>query len=204
MDGWSEDLVQEYRNLKTPTLYDFAVSGEKLSYEVRKQNQELKNLQGTLEQFIQSWKQTEAQKTKIPSTALPTLQHQRSLMEAFDAIFLLKAQAEKAIRECFIPNSKKRHTIRKKQIEFVNKTQNILLSFLQGIVLVEEKFLSSLADSNMEPFCPEPGDPFSPKEHRAVLKQKSGPSGTIHKTVRVGFKQSNEILRFADVIINYQ
>ena len=200
-EGWTEDLIKEYREQSLPTLYEFAVSGEKLSAEIRKQNKEIKTLRETIENLV-----TLASKPKEevkPRELITKSTCQEALMEAFDAIFLLRDQADKSVKKLPRTQVLKKEKFRKKQIEKVERVDAVLGSFLEGVHLVEQKLLTLLADLDLEPFCPESGDLFSPREHRAVLKRKEGPPGTIHKTVRIGYRAKQEIVRFADVIVNY-
>lgn len=200
-EGWTEDLIKEYRELPVPTLYEFAVSGEKFSAELRKQNKEIKAMGETVERLVNivSKPKEELRRLETPTET----QCQKVLMEAFDAVFLLRDQMEKSMKNLPQVKNLKKEQFRKKQLEQVERVESILGSFSHGIHLVQDKFLSLLADLGIEPFCPKSGDQFSAREQRAVLKLKEGVPGTINKTVRVGYRASQNVLRFADVIINY-
>ncbi len=196
--GWPDDLIQSYKELPLPTLYDFAVSEEKLGAEIRRQNKEIKALTDKIVKMGSSLENEVARQKSLPSEEKKRYQH--SLMQAFDALAQLEDQVHKSMEE----TSKKsdcNKRLTKKKHEKSKKTDSILESLLQGVSIIQEKFLSSLADVDLEPFSPKQGDAFYPEEHRAVLQTEGGVRGQIHKTIRLGYKTAKEILRCADVVI---
>lgn len=195
---WPEELIQSYKDLPLPTLYDFALSGEKISLEIKKQNKEIKTLSNNIE------------KTLLDLSTLSTPKEQPNeekraceqiLMSSFDAIIQLKQQVEKSAAGVPRALSFRRGRFRKKQKEQAKKVEETLDAYLEGLYMLEEKFLSYLADLGLEPISPQQGDIFSPSEHRAILKTDNGKSGTIHHTVRLGYRHATRIIRCADVII---
>ena len=48
---WPNELLQSYKDLPLPTLYEFAVAKEKLSLEIRKQNKEIKQLSDIIKEL---------------------------------------------------------------------------------------------------------------------------------------------------------
>lgn len=200
--GWSDELLKSYKDLPLPTLYDFAVSGEKLSLEIRKQNKEIKQLRETIEGLT---KQITSQEEVLLRFKLKPdadkKMYQRSLMQAFDSLLMLKEQVSKSAEEVPRALTFKRGKFKKQQSEQTQKVENTLDSFLDGLDLIEDKFLSSLADLDLIPFAPEQGDTFVPQEHRAVVQVSGDLIGKIHKTIRIGYKSSEGIVRCADVAV---
>jgi molecular chaperone GrpE (heat shock protein) len=196
---WPDELVRSYKDLPLPTLYDFALSGEKVSMEIKKQNKEIKALSTTIEKALQNLSELSTPKEQ-PNEERKA--YEQIMIASFDAIVQLRQQVEKSSAAVPRSLSFKRGRFRKKQKEQAKKVEETLDAYLEGLYLLEEKFLSSLADLGLEPIAPKQGDFFSPDEHRAVLKTGSGVPGTIHQTVRYGYRNVNRIIRYADVIIN--
>jgi molecular chaperone GrpE (heat shock protein) len=192
---WPNELLQSYKDLPLPTLYEFAVAKEKLSLEIRKQNKEIKQLSDIIKeltnQVIQLHDRPEEDK-KL---------YQKSLIQAFDSIWLLKEQVFKSSEQVPRDLVFKKGKFTKKQAGQSQKVENTLDSLLEGLELIEDKFLTSLADVGLMPFIPLPGDVFIPQEHRAVIQLPGGELGKIHKTVRIGYRSSKEVLRYADVAV---
>lgn len=200
--GWPDELLQSYKDLPLPTLYDFAVSGEKLSLEIRKQNKEIKHLSETADRLV---KQVESQESVLVRFKIqPEIDkkiYQRALMRAFDSLIMLKEQVFKSAAQVPPALTFKKGKFKKKQSEQSFKVENTLNVLLEGLDLIENKFLSSLADVDLLPFAPEKGAIFVPQEHRAVAQVEGEESGKIHKTIRIGYRSSGEIVRCADVAV---
>ncbi|MBM3198067.1 MAG: nucleotide exchange factor GrpE [Chlamydiae bacterium] len=199
LHGWTPELIQTYQDLPLPTLYEFALSGEKVSVELRKQQQEIQKTQQALISLTTKICEVQGLSEEEISKQKKAFQH--IVMEVYDMILLLKEQADKSLIMQDTPYKKGR--IHKKQLDRLDKQMLILHSFSEGVHLIEEKFLSLLQDIDLEPLAPEPGSLFSPKEHRAVARKKGNPPGTIQKVIRVGYKNRSEIIRYTDVIVNY-
>lgn len=196
--GWPDSLLQSYKELPLPTLYDFAVSGEKLSAEIRRQNKEIKALTEKITEITSKQESEITRQKSLPSEEKKG--YQRALMHAFDSLVQLEEQVHKSLEETS-QKSACNQRLTKKKYERSKKTDSVLESLLQGIAMIQEKFLSSLADLELEPFSPKRGDLFSPDEHRAISQMEGGVRGQVYKTVRLGYKTSREIIRYADVII---
>ena len=199
--GWPEELLKSYKELPLPTLYDFALAEEKLSLEIRKQNKELKAATEEIASFSKELSLLTKERDSIPLSSEEKTRDQKALMDAFDTLFIFKEQIEKSLEGTSALFGGKTGQRKKKQSDYSKKMFQVLSSFSEGLERVLDKFLISLTELGLEPFWPKTGHLFSPLEHRAVLQVQGGPSGTIYKTIRIGYRSHKEILRYADVII---
>jgi len=73
-------------------------------------------------------------------------------------------------------------------------------SFVRGIRLIESKIYGVLQSSGVEPFEPT-GERFSPAEHEAITVETTDekPDGTVSEVLLKGYRQSQRILRAAQV-----
>jgi molecular chaperone GrpE len=73
-----------------------------------------------------------------------------------------------------------------------------------GIEYIYTQIIQALRNHNIEPFVPNVGDKFDPKEHSASESVASESEKDDHKIMRVikqGYKMKDRILRPADVVI---
>jgi len=201
--AWTSELLEAYHNLPIPTLYEFALAGEKVSVELRKQREEIQKTEQAISMLSSELREVRERSYTDLEFIKQKKRFQHVLMDVYDMILLLKEQAKKSLGAFSEERRFKSGKIHKKQMERMEQQTLTLNSFEEGVCLIEEKFLTLLQDVELEPFAPVSGDSFAPKEHRAVARKKGTPPGTVQKTVRTGYKTHNEIVRYADVIINY-
>jgi molecular chaperone GrpE len=77
-------------------------------------------------------------------------------------------------------------------------------AWLQGIKLVEHKLESALAKFGLEEIVAEPGVPFDPNIHEAVLYQEAENygEGAVTATMRKGYKLGERVLRATMVSVS--
>lgn len=78
-----------------------------------------------------------------------------------------------------------------------------LSAWLQGLELVQERFLRLLADEAIRPI-PALGQPFDPHLHVAIdtVAASDQPSGVVLEVLRLGYTQGRRVLRYAEVIVS--
>jgi len=77
-------------------------------------------------------------------------------------------------------------------------------TFKEGLRLIHEGFLKSLADYDVACFVPEIGSAFDPEVHCAISIQPSDAAEqeTVGQVIRAGYALGNNVLRPADVIVH--
>ena len=77
-----------------------------------------------------------------------------------------------------------------------------LKAWMQGLELVQERFLGLLAGEGIQPISTQ-DQMFDPHQHVAVdtVVRQDAPPGTIVDVVRKGYRQGDRILRFAEVVV---
>lgn len=86
--------------------------------------------------------------------------------------------------------------------EAVDEVAEVLTGWLEGLELIQERFLSLLAADGIQAI-PALGYPFDPHLHLAVateLRDDVAP-GTIVSVRRKGYRQRDRVLRYAEVIV---
>lgn len=76
-------------------------------------------------------------------------------------------------------------------------------SFLEGLRLIHEQMMNTLAKFGLEPFESEK-QPFDPARHEAVscLPSEKDPEGTVMTQTRQGYRFKNKVLRPAQVVVS--
>ncbi|MCB9640947.1 MAG: nucleotide exchange factor GrpE [Myxococcales bacterium] len=71
----------------------------------------------------------------------------------------------------------------------------------QGLQLLQHAFLQSLAQHDITPICPQPGEGFDPEIHEAIgiIETNDIPAGHIAQCLRTGWKHKVGLLRPATV-----
>ena len=77
-----------------------------------------------------------------------------------------------------------------------------LEAWMQGLELVQERFLGLLAGEGIQPISPQ-GQAFDPHLHVAVdaVVRHDAPPGAIVDVVRKGYRRGDHVLRFAEVVV---
>ena len=75
---------------------------------------------------------------------------------------------------------------------------------IQGVIATQAQLLQILARHGITPIDAQPGQPFDPARHEAVMQQPSPehPSGRILQVLQQGFQIHDRILRPATVIVS--
>jgi len=75
-----------------------------------------------------------------------------------------------------------------------------LVSFAEGIRLIESKIYDVLKSNDVQPFEPA-GERFDPAEHEAVIVENTDdvPDGTVSEVLLKGYRQNDRVLRAAKV-----
>jgi molecular chaperone GrpE len=75
---------------------------------------------------------------------------------------------------------------------------------IQGVIATQAQLLQILARHGITPIDAQPGQPFDPTRHEAVMQQPSPehPSGQVLQVLQQGFQIHDRILRPASVIVS--
>ena len=79
-------------------------------------------------------------------------------------------------------------------------------SVIKGLQLVLDQFNKALADQQVELIAPNPGDPFDPNHHEALMQQPSDsvPPGHVTQLLQKGYALRDRTLRPAQVAVARQ
>ena len=77
-------------------------------------------------------------------------------------------------------------------------------SILKGLQAVHDQWLTVLKNQNVEEIAPEPGTPFDPNLHEAVMQQPSDkyPEQTVLQLLQKGYSLHGRRLRPASVVVS--
>lgn len=76
-------------------------------------------------------------------------------------------------------------------------------SLLKGMQIVHDQWLKVLKDQSVEEIAPEPGTPFDPTKHEALMQQESKYNEpTVVQTLQKGYGLHGRTLRPAKVIVS--
>lgn len=207
---WPEEIIEAYENIAIPSFYDFVLANERLSAEIKKQNKDLKAIYGILSKLFEDFSLLQEEKTSgndqkelkqaLEQHYLTTKkQDQEILIQTADSMRLFVEAIDTTLEEIFelLKPQKKIFGIKKVDSKQIKKK---VLQIKEGALLSNKKLLSSLSDLGLELITPKSGERFSPAEHRCVETITGGTKGTICETIRIGYKNQERILRFADVV----
>ena len=76
-------------------------------------------------------------------------------------------------------------------------------SMLKGMQLIKELLMKALADQHVQVIKPQPGDPFDPNLHQALMQQPDDryTEPTIVQLYQPGYLHHDRILRPAQVVV---
>jgi molecular chaperone GrpE len=76
-------------------------------------------------------------------------------------------------------------------------------SILKGMQIVHDQWLSVLGQQQVEPIAPEPGAPFDPTRHEALMQQPTDqyPPGSVTQVLQKGYSLHGRTLRPAQVAV---
>ena len=184
--------------IKLPTLYDFFLSQEKISYEIRRQNKELNLLKESVENLyclfeIEKNKNCEIEKeSKIEMDLDYIFDFINSFKLGFSSFDWLKNR----LLEEFSKNSgffKKKKNLR--------NVEQMLQSFEEGLDILYKKLILHLNEYDITVIEPKIGDKFSPSLHKAIQVIDQGKEEKIEKVISCGFLKKDKVLVFSNVII---
>jgi molecular chaperone GrpE len=77
-------------------------------------------------------------------------------------------------------------------------------TLLKGMQIVHDQLVRTLAAQNVNIIAPEPGTPFDPKQHEALMQQPSDKykEPTVLQTLQKGYAQFDRVLRPAQVSVS--
>ena len=84
----------------------------------------------------------------------------------------------------------------------VSKTDTATL--LKGMQIVHDELIKTLGRQNIEVIAPEPGTPFDPKQHEALMQQPSDKytEPTVLQLLQKGYSLHDRVLRPAQVMVS--
>lgn len=78
-------------------------------------------------------------------------------------------------------------------------------TILKGMQIIHDQWLNVLKQQMVEEIVPQPGEPFDPNRHEALMHQPSPHAdGTIVQTLQKGYALQDRILRPAQVSVSKQ
>lgn len=76
-------------------------------------------------------------------------------------------------------------------------------SILRGMQIVHDQWLDTLRREQVQEIAPQPGEPFDPTRHEALMQQPSEhPEGSVVQTLQKGYALHDRTLRPAQVSIS--
>src|SRR4051812_8526052 len=76
-------------------------------------------------------------------------------------------------------------------------------SILKGMQIVHDQWLSVLKQQQVQEIAPQPGEPFDPNRHEALMQQPSNhPEGSVVQTLQKGYALHDRTLRPAQVAVS--
>jgi molecular chaperone GrpE len=88
----------------------------------------------------------------------------------------------------------------------VDPAKSDAASILKGLQLVHDQWMTVLKSQLVEPIAPQPGDPFDPEHHQALMQQPDekytdqGP--TVTQLLQKGYLLNDRVLRPAQVAVS--
>ncbi len=76
-------------------------------------------------------------------------------------------------------------------------------SLIKGMQIVHDQWLNVLKQQQVEEISPQPGDPFNPTQHEALMQAPSAfPPGSVVQTLQKGYSLHDRTLRPAQVSVS--
>src|SRR5256714_3212688 len=77
-------------------------------------------------------------------------------------------------------------------------------TLLKGPQITYDQLMTQLRQQNIEPIAPEPGDPFDPNQHQAILQQPTDKydQPTVTQLLQKGYSLHGRVLRPAQVAVS--
>ncbi|MEA2734428.1 MAG: molecular chaperone GrpE [Humisphaera sp.] len=76
-------------------------------------------------------------------------------------------------------------------------------TLLKGMQIVHDQWLNVLRQQQVQEIAPQPGEPFDPTRHEAIMQQPSQhPDGTVVQTLQKGYALHDRTLRPAQVSVS--
>jgi len=77
-------------------------------------------------------------------------------------------------------------------------------TLLKGLQITYDQLMTQLRQQNIEPIAPEPGTPFDPNQHQAILQQPTDKydQPTVTQLLQKGYSLHGRVLRPAQVAVS--
>ena len=77
-------------------------------------------------------------------------------------------------------------------------------TLLKGLQITYDQLMTQLRQQNVEPIAPEPGTPFDPNQHQAILQQPTDKydQPTVTQLLQKGYSLHGRVLRPAQVAVS--
>lgn len=122
-----------------------------------------------------------------------------ALMESHDAVRELSRIARQITLQLMALLPKKEGLIRQVPVWYP-VVEQLVYGFVEAVDRSRLQLLTGLEDMHIELIEPVPGDSFNESLHHILETAVGGTPGTIEKVIRAGYRQNDQVLRFADVI----
>jgi GrpE len=126
---------------------------------------------------------------------------QQALMQSLDMIFTLFKATQEHVKNINDIVPEKQGIFMRTKPEWRLKMETSLKSYSEGIKIIQSKLLACCADAQLEVIIPVVGQNFDPNLHRALEGVHGGIKGQVASIIRYGYRQSKNILRYADVSV---
>jgi molecular chaperone GrpE (heat shock protein) len=210
---WPEEIKKAYDKMPIPSLYDFLLTNEKLSLEVRKQNRDVKQLLegfqllstqlSTMMDFLTEELEEDEEEYDERAEELGNLevellsaqrlneqkQVQNILIDTVDSLLELSQYSKHIFAHLY------------RQIQEPTNFKEVSYSLIDKQEGIRYKLMARLEDLNIQVIDPQPGEPFISQKHRALEQVTGGEPGTVARLIRLGYLVNNQILRYADVAV---
>jgi molecular chaperone GrpE len=75
-------------------------------------------------------------------------------------------------------------------------------TILRGMQIIHDQWLNVLKQQQVQEISPQPGEPFDPNRHQALMQQPSDlPEGSVVQTMQKGYALHDRVLRPAHVAV---
>lgn len=203
-----KDSMQDMRHFLQEKLED-ALEDDNDSEETSDENEEENDSPSTIKDFHGSFSLHSSQDTllidllqRVEKRLSDTASPEGCLMDALDALFQLLQVTEKMANDIMSLLPLTTGFLKPSKPSWRVQLEKILESHLEGMSIVRNKLLNSLADLGITPIDALRGDLFSPKLHRAVERiPNKEHAGHIAQLIRYGYMREDTPLRYAAVAI---
>lgn len=203
----SENRSNQETPLSIPSLFDFLLSQEKLAAEIRKQNKEMRLMSHRIQDVMKGIADIEmrmsSQNEDCPDEPLAVSLDETAmiLMETLDGVWNLLKSGRDTFQTIVSITPKGGLFGFFRKPKWRSSFEKILQGHIDGIGIIENKIISSLAEAHISVLVPNQDDAFDPLYHKVIDTIDGGRQGKIAHVIQCGYLKDGVILRYAHVSI---